>query len=82
MAITNISKPSTSLTNPTKVVQYETWDSLTTTWDTETRTWDEMGTTWTNTSINASDWFFSNRRFPFTEATPFLSGGMTNQAKP
>jgi hypothetical protein len=44
----NISKPTTSLTNSNKVVQYETWDSNTTTWDTETRTWNEMGTTWTN----------------------------------
>jgi len=50
MSITNQSKPSTSLSNATKVVGYETWDSNTSTWDTETRTWDEMGTTWTNTS--------------------------------
>jgi hypothetical protein len=49
MSITNQSKPTTSLTNPTKVVSYETWDSNLTTWDTETRTWDEMGTTMSNT---------------------------------
>ncbi len=50
MSITNQSKPTTSLANSTKIVNYETWDSNTTTWDTETRTWDEMGTIWDNTS--------------------------------
>lgn len=51
MAITNTSKPSTSLTNVTATpVQYETFDSLTTTFDTETRTFDEMATNWTNSS--------------------------------
>jgi hypothetical protein len=50
MTIVNTSKPSTSLANATKVVNYETWDSNTTTFDTETRTWDEMGTIWANQS--------------------------------
>ncbi len=50
MAITNTSKPTPSVTNSSKVVQYETWDTNTTTWDTETRTWDEMISTWTDTS--------------------------------
>jgi hypothetical protein len=44
----NLSKPTTSLTNSNKVVQYETFDTLITTFDTETRTFDEMATTWTN----------------------------------
>lgn len=48
MALTNVSKPSTSLSNTTKVVQYETWDSNTTTWDSETRNWNQMGTIWDN----------------------------------
>lgn len=82
MAITNISKPTTSLTNPTKVVSYETWDSNTSTWNSETRTWNEMGTVWSNQTINASDFFFSLRRFPFTETSPFLVGGISNQSKP
>lgn len=50
MALVNTSKPTTSLVNTTKVLNYETWDSNTTTWDTETRTWDEMGTLIDNTS--------------------------------
>lgn len=39
MAITNTAKPSTSLTNTTKVSFAETWATVTTTWATETRTW-------------------------------------------
>ena len=50
MSITNVSRPSTSLTNTdNRPVNYETWDSNTTTWDTEVRTWDEMGAIWDNT---------------------------------
>ena len=51
MAITsNTSKPTTSYSNLSRVVNYETFDTLTTTFDTETRTFDQMGTTWTLTS--------------------------------
>jgi len=39
MALTNISKPTTSLTNFTKISITETWGSNTSTWGTETRTW-------------------------------------------
>lgn len=79
----NQDKPTTSITNPTKAVQYETFDSLTTTFDTETRTFDEMGTTWTNTNLGVTGFLWSLRRFPWTEATPWLSeGGITNQTRP
>lgn len=50
MPITNISKPTTSFANSSKVVSYENWDSNLSTWDSETRTWDEMGTIWGNSS--------------------------------
>lgn len=50
MSITNTTKPSASITNFSRVVNYETFDTLTTTFDTETRTFDQMGTTWTLTS--------------------------------
>lgn len=51
MAITsNTSKPNTSYSNLSRVVNYETFDTLTTTFDTEVRTFDQMGTTWTDTS--------------------------------
>ena len=56
MSITNTSKPSApSFTNSTRVVPYETWDTITTTWDTETRTWDDMASNMSNTSrVSAS----------------------------
>lgn len=54
MAITNISKPTTSVTNSSKVLNYETWDSNTSTWNTETRTWEQMGTIFTNSTRNSS----------------------------
>jgi hypothetical protein len=82
MAITNVSKPSTSLVNPDRVATYETWDSNTSTWDTETRTWNEMGTTWTNQLRTISDFFFSPSRTPLNETNPFLIKLMTNIAKP
>jgi hypothetical protein len=79
----NISKPTTSLTNSNKVVQYETFDTLTTTFDTETRTFDEMATTWTNQVLSGVGFLWSIKRFPWTETSPWLTeGGITNQAKP
>ncbi len=42
MAITNVSKPTTSLTNTTKVSFGELWSTITTTWAAETRTWLDM----------------------------------------
>lgn len=39
MAITNQSKPTTSITNTAKVSIGETWGSIATTWASETRTW-------------------------------------------
>lgn len=39
MSITNVSKPSTTLTNATKVSFAETWGAIQTTWGSETRTW-------------------------------------------
>ena len=50
MAITNTSKPTTSLTNTTKVSFAELWSTITTTWATETRTWAECISLMTNSS--------------------------------
>jgi len=50
MSIINTAKPTTSITNTAKVVNYVTWNTNTTTWNTETRTWNQMGTTMTDTS--------------------------------
>ena len=56
MALTNTAKPSgASLANGSRVVSYETWDTITTTWDTETRTWMATGSLFTNTArVSAS----------------------------
>ena len=50
MAITNISKPSTSLSNQVQPDRGITWASITTTWATETETWGEVSTLFTNSS--------------------------------
>lgn len=50
MSITNTSKPTTSITNSSKVQFYETWGSITTTWATETRTWGECASLMDNVS--------------------------------
>lgn len=50
MSITNTSKPTTSLTNATKVSSAELWSTITTTWASETRTWLETGSLVDNTS--------------------------------
>lgn len=41
MALTNVSKPSTSLTNTTKINIGLTWDANLLQWQNETRTWDD-----------------------------------------
>ncbi len=46
MALVNQSKPTTTLANVTKVVNFETWDSITSTWASETRTWNDMVSNW------------------------------------
>lgn len=50
MAITNESKPTTSLTNSSKVSFAELWSTITTTWASETRTWADMASLIDNTS--------------------------------
>jgi hypothetical protein len=83
MALVNISKPTTSLTNTTKVSSYETWDTNTTTWDTETRTWDDMGSLFDNVSKGTTGFLWSLTRFPWTETAPWLTdNGITNISKP
>lgn len=50
MSITNQSKPTTSVSNSSKIESEVTWNTNTTTWNTEVRTWDAMGSTITNNS--------------------------------
>lgn len=39
MALTNASKPSTTITNTTRASLAELWSTIATTWGSETRTW-------------------------------------------
>ena len=50
MAITNIPKPATSITNTAKVNLAELWSTITTTWSAETRTWGDCISLIDNTS--------------------------------
>lgn len=50
MAITNTSKPTTTLTNTARISSSELWSTITTTWATETRTWEECLSLVTNSS--------------------------------
>jgi len=52
--ITNTAKPSTSLTNITKVSFGETWGAIETTWASETRTWLETISLMDNTTKQSS----------------------------
>jgi hypothetical protein len=80
----NESKPTTSLSNSNKVVQYETFGTLTTTFGTETRTFGEMATTWSNTPKPQDGYLWDTTSFPWFELTPWddVYGGITNLAKP
>ena len=81
--ITNTAKPTTTLTNASRVISFESWDTNTTSWNTEVRTWNEMGTIWTNRAIGATGFLWSIKRLPWTEATPWLTeGGVINSNKP
>ena len=51
MSITNTVKPSSSLTNSSKVSIGETWGSILTTWATETRSWLKISQLITNTAF-------------------------------
>ena len=48
MAITNVTKPTTSFTNASRAAGYETWATIDATWATETRSWLDMGTIFSN----------------------------------
>jgi hypothetical protein len=50
MALTNTTKPSTTLTNASKASDAELWSTITTTWASETRTWDQCISIFDNTS--------------------------------
>ena len=83
MSITNVSKPSSSISNLTKINIGETWDSITTTWATETRTWDDMRSIIDNNTKAYSGYLWAESTLPWQLATPWIdTNKITNQAKP
>ena len=82
MAITNVSKPTTSFSNSSKVSIGETWATITTTWAAETRTWLAVSQLFTNTS-RAFNQIWSSVLYPWLMLTPWLGDSeITNQSKP
>ena len=83
MSIVNQDKPTTSLTNSDRANIGETWATIITTWATETRTWQRLVSIFTNMTQGATGYLWSSRRYPWTEATPWLyEGPITNINKP
>jgi hypothetical protein len=83
MAITNTSKPSSSVTNATKINIGDTWNAILTTWASETRSWDATGSLVTNISKGISGFLWSVNRFPWTEIAPWSTeGGIINVTRP
>lgn len=83
MSITNQSKPTSSISNSTKINIGEVWDTDLNTWNAESRTWNDMQSKINNSIIGVSGYLWSIKRFPWLETTPWLSeGGITNQSKP
>ena len=81
--ITNISKPSTSLTNTARASVSELWSTILTTWASETRTWADCASIIDNITKGVTGFLWSVTRFPWTEDTPWLSeGGISNVSKP
>lgn len=54
MAMINTPKPSTTLTNITKVSFAELWSTITTTWSSEVRDWQTTGSLFLNTTKSSS----------------------------
>lgn len=90
MALTNTSKPTTSVTNTAKVSFAELWSTITTTWASETRTWADMVSLIDNTARPASAislLLLENGDYLLTEGGQgvFLESSqvtMTNTSKP
>lgn len=75
MSITNVSKTSTSIGNASKVLDYETWATISTTWASETRNWGQTATVLTN-SYNTPDNTYTVSATTFAPIT--LTGAATS----
>lgn len=84
MAFTNVSKPTTSIANVTKVNTGETWASILTTWATETHDWQTVSQLLTNSSKPAFGYLWGASSLPWLESSPWddVFSGITNISKP
>lgn len=83
MALTNTSKPTTTLANTDKVAFSELWSTITSTWASETRHWEDLLSNFSNTVVaDASLW--SARYLPWRATAPWQNtgSGISNIAKP
>lgn len=84
MALTNISKPTTSLANITKVSIGETWATWLTSWATETRTWDQLSQLVTNSAKISQYDLWSANSLPWQSPAPWqtITTPIVNTSKP
>ncbi len=74
MAIINQSKPTTSLTNSTKVSFAETWGTIDTTWATETQSWADLISLFDNASKPVPGYTNMFTSFPTTATRNNFTG--------
>lgn len=83
MALINTSKPSSSISNQTKINIGETWDAATMTWNAASFTWDSTQSVIDNATKAFSGFIWAYSILPWQLTTPWIDTGIiTNQAKP
>lgn len=84
MAITNTTKPTTTLSNTSKVSTGATWATITTTWDSEPNTWLGVSQLLTNT-IRVAEvlWLYWTQTWLVeTRTWNEMGAGISNTDKP
>ena len=84
MAIVNVSKPSSSIANQTRINTGETWATISTTWASETRAWYITASLVANTAKPSFGYLWGVLSYPWLESSPWdnVYSGMTNINKP
>lgn len=83
MAIVNVSKPTTTFANSTKINIGETWDSNSNQWQNESRTWDDMASIIDNGTKAFSGFIWATSTLPWQLPTPWIDTGIiTNVNRP
>lgn len=83
MAITNISKPSSSVSNQSKINIGEVWNTDLNQWQNETRTWNDMASIIGNSTKIYSGFLWVASTLPWQLATPWIdTNKITNISRP